>query len=219
MNNGQLTTDNQQPITPAQVNILTQRTPTDVVKTRKGRGGKILSYVSHDWVTRQLNEAFNWQWSFEILSERILPDEAAPREIVVKGRLTIHTPGGNIIKNQFGSAEVKRTKNGDIISLGDDFKAASSDALKKCASLLGLALDLYGDSSPPPLRRQGQSNGVSRADYVNRIQELIGEIEFHGGSITLEPGFLERATIPQLTEYGKRLNAQVEGMRKEANGA
>jgi hypothetical protein len=165
------------------MNVLTQSTPPAAIKTRRGRGGKTLSYVSHDWVTRQLNEAFNWQWSFEILSERILPDEAAPREVVVKGRLTIHTTHGDLIKNQFGSSEVKRTKSGDLISLGDDLKAAASDALKKCASLLGLALDLYGDDSPtppPPTSSVPSANGQPRRRANDAMTSYWAEVRARG---------------------------------------
>lgn len=129
----------------AQQAILTQTTPDHAIKTRIGRGGKTLSYVSHDWVTRQLNNAFNWQWSFEIKSYLLLPPEN-PIEVIVNGRLTVITPKGNLTKEQFGGSDIKRTKNGDIISVADDLKAAASDCLKKCASLLGLALDLYGDT-------------------------------------------------------------------------
>ena len=72
---------------------------------------------------------------------RIIPEQD-PQEVVIRGRLTVHAKHGTIVKEQFGSASVKRS-NGSITSLGDDLKAATSDALKKCASLLGLALDLY----------------------------------------------------------------------------
>lgn len=129
----------------AQQAILTQTTPDHAIKTRIGRGGKTLSYVSHDWVTRQLNNAFNWQWSFEIKSYLLLPPEN-PTEVIVNGRLTVITPKGNLTKEQFGGSDIKRTKQGDIISIADDLKGAASDCLKKCASLLGLALDLYGDT-------------------------------------------------------------------------
>ena len=125
----------------AQRTIMEQRTPSDVVRTRKGRGGKQFRYVTHAYVTRTLNQAFGWAWDFEVLDTRIMPEDN-PQEVFIRGRLTVRTKNGVIVKEQFGSASVKRS-NQQITSLGDDLKAASSDALKKCASLLGLALDLY----------------------------------------------------------------------------
>ena len=144
-------------LSPAQVNVLTQTTPKEVIKTRKGKGGKIFKYVEHAWVTRQLNEAFNWAWSWEILQWQIITPED-PQEVFVLGKLTVHGPDGKaLVKTQFGTSVVKRDRDGTILSIGDDLKAASSDALKKCASLLGLALDLYSDDEdvsnghhPPP---------------------------------------------------------------------
>jgi len=139
--------------------IMTQTTPKSAVKTRKGRSGKTLSYVSHDWVTRQLNEAFNWQWSFDVLDEMLFPNKEEPKQIVVKGQLTVHNDGVEIIKTQFGGSDVKRFKTGELMDLGADFKAASSDALKKCASLLGLALDLYGSTPVQPQPTINQETG------------------------------------------------------------
>ena len=62
-----------------------------------------------------------------------------------------------IIKEQFGRADIKfkneyKTVNGkqvkvitdDCLDYGDDCKAAATDALKKCASELGIASDIYG---------------------------------------------------------------------------
>src|SRR5205085_662824 len=60
--------------------------------------------------------------------------------------------GQTIVKTQFGGAEIKRhasgPRSGRPLSIADDYKAAASDALKKCASLLGIGLDLYGRDRP-----------------------------------------------------------------------
>lgn len=137
-------------VSEAQRTLLMQKTPPDAIKQRKGPSGKMLSYVEHSWVTSQLNLAFNWGWSWEVRDWRLIP-EHDPQEIFVLGRLTVHTPHGDLVKMQFGSAEVKRRKKDKKpLSVGDDLKAASSDALKKCASLLGLALDVYGGKNGKP---------------------------------------------------------------------
>lgn len=137
----------------AQEAILTQTTPTEAVKSRKGRGGRDFKYVTHAWVTRTLNEAFGWAWSFEVDSYELIPRDD-PSQVFVKGRLTVYgKEGQTLVKEQFGSAEVKHfgsdhKRTGQPLSIGDDLKAAASDALKKCASLLGLALDLYDPPKP-----------------------------------------------------------------------
>lgn len=113
-------------------------------------GGKDLSYVSGDVVTRMLNKAFRYKWSFYIIETRVVesqdksnkykPDvEPVPQlpVIQVHGRLVV--PGWGI-REQWGAQP---------LSGGSDvqehaFKSASTDALKKCASMFGIALDLYG---------------------------------------------------------------------------
>ncbi len=108
----------------------------DQVKQRAGSFGKTLDYIEGHSVIKRLNDAFDGCWSFEILSHEILEDE-----VIVKGRLSAE----NIVKTQFGSSAITRTKDtGAIINLADDLKAAATDSLKKCATMLGVGLYLYG---------------------------------------------------------------------------
>jgi hypothetical protein len=132
-----------QHLTPEQVDFLLMRTPKKEIKTREGPGGKVFSYVDHGYVTERLNVVFGFQWSFEVVEWRTLDEE-----VIVEGKLTVELPNGKtIVKQQFGGADIKRfaggKKQGMPISVADDLKAAASDALKKCASLLGIGLDLY----------------------------------------------------------------------------
>ena len=119
-----------------QIAMLTQTTPRELIRTRKGRGGKIFSYVPHEHVTRLLNEAFGHCWSFEV---EVLSAFCSQNEVTIKGRLTVPSPHGQIVKEAFGSQEFLPQ-----MPPGDALKGAQSDALRKAASLLGIALDLYG---------------------------------------------------------------------------
>ena len=132
----------------AQVDFLLQRTPRHEIKQRQGRGGQRFSYVEHGYVTERLNLVFGFNWDFEVVDKEMLEDE-----VIVEAKLTVRTPGGQtIVKTQFGGAEIKRhasgARSGRPLSVADDYKAAASDALKKCASLLGVGLDLYGRDRP-----------------------------------------------------------------------
>jgi hypothetical protein len=65
---------------------------------------------------------------------------------LVLGKLT----AAGIVKMQFGASQVTRDRESKaLISLGDDLKAAATDALKKCATFLGVGLHLYAER---PLR-------------------------------------------------------------------
>lgn len=146
---------------PEQINFLEQHTPPEAIQTRQGRGGKAFRYVTQQYVTRLLNDVFGFNWDFDVLWE-----QAGKREVIVKGQLTVRSPKGQIVtKTQFGGAEIKtEKKTGNPLSVADDFKAAASDALKKCASLLGIGLDLYEDPTTPEPSRNGESAATATAE-------------------------------------------------------
>ncbi len=125
-----------------------KRTPTQYIKKRPAKGGGTWEYVTGGYVRKVLNLMFGWDWDFEILDHTIIGGEA-----VVKGRLTCRTNGKQIVKTQFGNKDIiykkqtqeEITKGLDKIplSIGNDLKAAATDALKKCAAEIGIAADIY----------------------------------------------------------------------------
>lgn len=130
--------------------LLEKQFTKEQIKSRKGNFGKMIDYVDVQLIIQRLNDTFDALWSFKIIEHQILEDE-----VLVIGEL--YTSG--ISKHQFGSSAITRNAStGAIISLGDDLKAAASDSLKKCASMLGIALHVYGDSLPdqPPVKKKEQ---------------------------------------------------------------
>lgn len=123
----------------AQLAFITQKTPPQFIKKRPGPGGMQLSYVEVGYVINILNQVFGWDWDFRILDQQI-----GNKQVWVRGELTIRLRGHNIIKGQYGGAEIKFNRvSGEPVSIADDLKAAASDCLKKCASLLDIAGDVY----------------------------------------------------------------------------
>lgn len=106
------------------------------------KGGALLIYIPVSEVIARLNRVFGTLgWSTEIIKcER---DALDPDFIVAHVRLRIMTDGyTSVEKDGFGGQKIKRTKAGDIVDLGDEFKGAVSDALKKAAQQLGVGLYL-----------------------------------------------------------------------------
>lgn len=126
------------------------------IRQRKGRNG-VLDYVEGHSVVQRLNDALDGQWSFEVVQHDIREEE-----VVVLGRLT----ADGAVKMSFGASQVTREKGtGQLVSLGDDLKAAATDALKKCATFLGVALHLYADKplGPVPVPNgNGHGGGAAR---------------------------------------------------------
>ncbi len=122
----------------AQFNFITQKTPREFVKSRPGPGGIRLDYVEVGYVINILHQAFGWDWDFRILDQQV-----GNKQVWVRGELSVRLRGREIIKGQFGGSDIKLNKSGAAVSIADDLKAAASDCLKKCASLLGVASDVY----------------------------------------------------------------------------
>lgn len=124
-----------------QLNFILAKTPKSQIKTRPAKGGGSWSYVSGSYVKKVLNLMFGWDWDFQVLEQIANPEYG---EIIVKGRLTVRSGGKEIVKEQFGNKEIIFRKGTKIpLSIGNDLKAAATDALKKCANDLGLAQDVY----------------------------------------------------------------------------
>ena len=123
--------------------LINKTTPKDAVYQRPGRGGMTFDYVTGWWMIEQLNALFNRQWSW-----RIDREEVGQHQVWVRGVLTVRMgpgPEGLVSKEAYGGADIKQASGGGkVIDIADDLKSASTDALKKAGSMLGIAADIYG---------------------------------------------------------------------------
>lgn len=133
--------DKLNPLDHQQMLHIMQKTPSQHIYTRPGKGGGVWTYVTGVYVEKVLNYVFGWNWDFEI-KDRVERDN----QIAVLGRLTVRTAtGDSIFKEQWGRSDIKMKRDTNTaLDYGNDLKSASTDALKKCASLLGIASDIYG---------------------------------------------------------------------------
>lgn len=124
-----------------QLSFLMRKTPSSYVKKRPAKGGGTWSYVPVEYVVKVLNLMFGWNWDFDVVKEDVYEEW---KEVVVKGRLTCRGNGGSFSKTNFGNKDIVFKRGTQIpLSIGNDLKSAASDALKKCASMIGIASDVY----------------------------------------------------------------------------
>ena len=133
------------PLSEQALAVVTRPLAKDKIKQRQGPAGMKFNYISTDVVIGLLNEAFVHNWNTRIVSSTIYDGTA-----VVGLELSVPDADGQYIaKQQFGSCNI--TKG---MGPGEAFKGAASDAIKKCATLLGIGLELYQDddtaSKPGP---------------------------------------------------------------------
>ena len=171
-------TENAIGISETQWNLIGATTPKDKIKQRPGRGGKTFDYVETGYIVELLNKTFNGLWDFEIDQQ-----EVGQTQVWVKGKLTVWLSSEmKISKTQFGGSDIKKTQDGKPIDIADDLKAASSDCLKKCASLLGFAKDIYwkektNSTSTTQTRSANDVVGVGHPTekQINYINALCSE--------------------------------------------
>lgn len=164
------------------------------IYNKPGKGGGKFNYVRASYVRRTLDGIFGFNWDFEITT----PDDVAFQMavmtgyITLKGRLTGRTKDTNgdwhtIIREQYGRAEVKfltetvggkKVKKIDSftnkpipLDFGNDMKAAASDALKKAASQLGIAADVYDPDEFIPYEIAGSSEADDRTKNAKKMAD------------------------------------------------
>lgn len=177
---------------------LSARLPQNIILQReagKKNGQPVyLSYISGATVIDILNTTFNYNWNFEIVKQWMqegVPwtnkwngnavEEQGPIAFV-HARLTINMTDDEghpmkIVKESFGSKAVV----GKQSEQDSTFKAAQTDALKKCASLLGIGAELYRKAEEqefydsltiePTWTEENIAKYQSQYDYITSVIE------------------------------------------------
>lgn len=176
-------------LTTAHMNLLYKRTPAMHVHEKPGKGGGRFKYVTGAYVKSQLNKFFGYDWSFTV------------KEFTVKGNQCIvfgHLSGNirdaegkviaTLVREQFGRADIKtlRSDPSKALDFGNDLKAATTDALKKCASDLGIARDVYAADEYRELSFYDATDQVAIEkekkaekydDKITEIDSQLGDLE------------------------------------------
>lgn len=119
---------------------LSEMFPPEMEATRT-KGGTKLTYIPVSEVINRMNSVLGVEnWSSEIVDVR--RDSIDPDYVVAHVRVTARINDIWITKDGMGGQTIKRTKSGDIVDLGDEFKGATSDAFKKACQMLGVGLYL-----------------------------------------------------------------------------
>jgi hypothetical protein len=115
------------------------------------RGGVTFDYLTGEQVVSRLNDVLTVAgWSFRVLRHDI---HAEADEVWALGELVADIDGHVVTRQQFGSQKIKRSRSsGTPLDLGFDLKGATTDALKKCATLLGVGLYLSEKNGGIPQR-------------------------------------------------------------------
>lgn len=173
-----------------QIQKLFNSTPAKSRYTRPAKGGGTWTYIKTSYVRRVLDSIFGFNWSFDIETPVSEAFEVSKMTgfCVVKGTLSgsveVDKQWITIKKTQFGRAEVKfKTSNHngqkalklneftgtpEPLDFGNDMKAAASDCLKKCASLIGIGADVYDPDEFIAIEIVGSDENSERKKNIDR---------------------------------------------------
>jgi len=132
----------------AQRNLVLNETPRYKIKRRQGKGGVYFDYVDVGYVIEQLNLLTGWRWNFQCktsMTPEYLRACIEVKQFIVDGSITIRDKEGiEWIHEDTGRQDIKvKRDDGGYLDLGNDYKGAKSDCLKRCARQFGIALDVY----------------------------------------------------------------------------
>ncbi len=164
--------------------LLEQPFPQNIIKSRKGLSGKQFSYVEGVEYIKRLNDAFDGDWSFDIVEHQVQADE-----VIVLGKLT----ADGVVKSSFGGSSVTVSKaTGEVVSIADDLKAAATDSLKKACSLLGIGLHLYSNGR---LVSRTNATSVSSHNGDRLTQKQLSAIWSLGRNLGLSSDEIRRRSM------------------------
>ena len=164
---------------------------------RDNRGGVELEYITGEQCVRRLNEVLGpTGWSFVVREHGI---NAEADEVWVLGELSVTVDGCTAVRQQFGSQKIKRARaGGNPLDIGFDLKGATTDALKKCASLVGVGL--YLSRKEAPAAEAPRAVEADDRPMCETCGQELGEIRFRDGT----------AWLPlQLASLGRRKHGRV----------
>ena len=158
----------------AQVELLSQKTPTKYVKKRQGKGGMIWDYVEVNYVIAVLNAVFRFDWDLDVVETKI---DEKNRMIAMLVELKVRFADGREVKKRaWGGSEIKYLKGNrdQKLDFANDLKGAQSDGLKKACSMINIAWDVYSgitkSKDPDPPKRD--ESRVGRATEDPRKAEM-----------------------------------------------
>ena len=173
---------------------------------RDTRGGVELEYITGEQAISRLNEVLGVaRWNFRILQHGI---NAEADEAWVLGEIVADIEGATVARQQFGSQKLKRSRaSGAPLDIGFDLKGAATDALKKCASLLGVGLYLSRKESP-----ESRATGLEAVRDTGPMGPDSGRLACEDCGAELKETRFKDGTVwgpAQLAGYGRRKHGKV----------
>ncbi len=161
----------------SQMKIVNRKTPPSEVEVKKDKSNFTYKSVKAAYVKALVTLVTGGKFDFEIISEEFIQ---ATKEVKVKARLTIHVGGKTYKREQFGQhyliskLDTENDKNTTFpADIGNGYKAAASDAFKKCASEFGFCWDIYGQEHADKKKEEAPEGSYDDKKKLERLEHFL----------------------------------------------
>lgn len=170
-----------------EIKALSEGFPTEAIRKLK-KGGASLDYIPVAEVIARMNAVLE-DWSVVGLDAEVSSLDSD--WVIAKAVVQATIDGTQRTAIGYGGQKIKKTKAGDIVDLGDEFKGASSDAIKKAAQQFGVGL------------------GLARSEEMVELDEGIFDELASAEQLATIKGFTVDLTAERLAEFKEWWKANV----------
>jgi hypothetical protein len=178
--------------TPSDLHKLQMAFPPQAIK-QISKSGRSLDYIPVAEVIQRLNDSVQW----EVVDADVNVSDRDPDWVVAKVTIRVNVDGTERTHIGYGGQKIKYTKSGDIVDLGDEYKGAFSDALKKATQQIGVGLTLA--------RSEEMLQYEAEQDFEPASEESIVAIEAYTANLSEEK--LDEFKAWWKKNVGKRLRS------------
>lgn len=187
-----------------QMKIINRKTPESEIEIKTDKSGFKYKSVKAGYMKALVSMVTGGNFKFEIISREFIPSS---KEVIIEGRLVIYANNKEIIREQFGQhylnskVETKGSKTVSYISdIGNGYKAAASDAFKKCASEFGFCWDIYGQEHAEQKKEEQPEPEHAEKKKLERLSHFLEQCKTANEIESVYNKYLETA---QETEFSK----------------
>lgn len=176
--------------------------PFEEIAQKPGSGQ--YKYVKSNHIIDRMNKTFEGDWSSEVIGREIIEDN-----ILIHVRVHIKDNGHSFFHDGYGSVPIARfsfgDKKGEVISIGNNYNAAKSLAIKDACKKWGVALYLEpdeegtsGEDKPKdtgtPGPRPGPLGPTPKSEPMPDVKRAVPDVN-HPGIPTMPT-----RSVPNITE-------------------
>lgn len=157
------------------------------------KGGQTLTYIPVSEVVTRMNNVLGVN-GWNIVQSDVSRDEVEEDWVIASCTIEAEIDGVVARRTGWGGQKIKQLRSGGPVDLGDEFKGAASDAFKKAASLLGVALYLSRDEEAIAAEEQARYRLLSSEE----LAELAAAIaKLPESERTLLSGWWKEERLPR----------------------